>query len=286
MGLLDDRVVFITGAARGQGRAHAVVSAREGADVVLFDAVTQFQSVPYELPGVGELERTAAEVQALGRRALVVVGDVRRQPDLDAAVRRGIDELGHIDCLIANAGIWAMAPFWEISERDWREILDIDLAGPWRSAKAVAAHMMDRGEGSIVITASSDAIEPGGGYTHYTAAKHGVLGLMKSIALELAPFGVRANAISPGAVNSPMLNNQLGYDLLAGHAGGTYEDLIEGGRHFTALKATHLLEPERVAHAAVYLNSELAARVTGINISVDAGHTLLSGYNHDPVRSA
>ena len=282
MGLLDHKVVFITGAARGQGRAHAIVSAQAGADVILFDTVAELTSVPYALPDPEEIRQTVAEVEALGRRAVLVVGDVRSQDDLDGAVLQGIETFGQIDALIANAGIWAMAPFWEISEHDWNEVLDVDLAGVWRSAKAVAPHMIERRAGSIVITASSDALEPGGGYTHYTAAKHGVLGVMKSVALELAPYSVRANAISPGAVNSPMLNNQLGFDLLAGHLGGTYEEFLEGGRHFTAMRGVDFLEPERIAHTALYLNSDLAARVTGVNISVDAGHTLLSGYNVEP----
>jgi NAD(P)-dependent dehydrogenase (short-subunit alcohol dehydrogenase family) len=154
----------------------------------------------------------------------------------------------------------------------------------WRSIKAVTPHMIQRNEGSIVITASTDALEPGGGYTHYTAAKHGVLGVMKSVALELAPHGIRANAICPGVVDTPMMDNQLGYDLVAGRPGGGREDLLEGGYHFAALKGVNVLEPERIAHSALYLNSELAARVTGVTLSVDAGHMLLGGYNWNPMR--
>lgn len=279
MGLLDGKVVLVTGAGRGQGRAHAVVSAGEGADVVLLDVPGPLPTVPYPASGAEDLAQTAKEVQALGRRAVTVPGDVRSQADLDEAVRCGLAEFGRIDCLIANAGIWSTGPFWELAEDSWNEMLDVNLSGVWRSAKAVARHMTERGEGSIVFTASTDALEPGGGYTHYTAAKHGVLGVMKSVALELAPYGVRANAICPGAVDTPMLNNQMGYDLIAGRPGGTREDFIAGGRHFTALRGTSALEPERIAETAVYLNSRLASRVTGVVISVDAGHMLLGGYN-------
>jgi SDR family mycofactocin-dependent oxidoreductase len=284
MGMLQDKVVMVTGAARGQGRAHAIGSAREGADVILVDAVRNIDSVPYPLAELGDLEHTTKEVEALGRKAVQVVADVRSQADLDAAVRQGIDELGKIDCLIANAGIWDLGPFWEISEESWNDQVDVNLTGVWKSAKAVAPHMIERGQGSIVITGSLDALEPGGGFAHYTAAKHGVIGLMKTVALELAPYGIRANCICPGFVDSGMTNNQTMYDMVAGHPRGTRDEFIENGYQFTAMKGVTALEPSRMADTAIYLNSELAARVTGVVIPVDAGHMLLSGHNHNPVK--
>jgi SDR family mycofactocin-dependent oxidoreductase len=284
MGLLEGQVVFITGGARGQGRAHAIASANEGADVVLFDRIDDVDTVGYPLATKDDLQQTGKEVEALGRRALAVVGDVRSQRDLDDAVAGALSEFGKIDSVVANAGIWAMGPFWELTEQQWDDMIGICLSGVWRTAKAVAPHMIERQSGSMVMISSVDGLEPGGVYAHYTSAKHGVLGLMKAVAFELAPHGVRCNAICPGAVDTPMLNNQPGYDLISGHPGGTRDDLVEGGHRFNVLKSTALLDPMNIADAAVYLNSGLAARVTGVTMPVDAGHMLLAGYNHNPVR--
>jgi NAD(P)-dependent dehydrogenase (short-subunit alcohol dehydrogenase family) len=144
--------------------------------------------------------------------------------------------------------------------------------------------MVERGSGSIVITSSTCGDEPAPGLAHYTAAKHGVLGLMKNVALELAPSGVRCNAVNPGAVDSGMTRNRWAWDMYAGHAGGTEEDMIHAGYAYHLLRGQGFLAPEAIAHAALYLNSRLAAAVTGIAITVDAGHSLISGVNGAPVR--
>jgi NAD(P)-dependent dehydrogenase (short-subunit alcohol dehydrogenase family) len=198
MGLLDGKVALITGGARGQGRAHALTSAREGADVVLVDIADQLETVPYRMATPDDLAETVRQVEALDRRALAVPADVRDQGQLDEAVRRGIAELGKIDILIANAGIWTQGPFWELSEQSWDEMIGVNLTGVWKSAKAVAPHMIERQTGSIVITSSVNGLEPGMNYAHYVAAKHGVIGLMKNIALELAPTGCAATRSTPG----------------------------------------------------------------------------------------
>lgn len=279
MGLLDGKVVFITGGARGQGRAHAVTSAREGADVILFDIVEPVATTQYRTATAEDMTQTVKQVEHLGRRAIGVAGDVRAQSDLDGAVSRGISEFGKIDIIIANAGIWGVKPFWEMDDQTWTEMLDINLTGVYRSTRAVATHMMKRQSGSIVITSSVNGLEPGLNYAHYVAAKYGVIGLMQSIALELAPYGIRANAISPGAIDTPMTDHQAAYDLFAGHPGGTPEDRNEGGHSFHALKSKGFLSPQVIADTALYLNSELAAAVTGVVIPVDAGHLLLPGVN-------
>jgi SDR family mycofactocin-dependent oxidoreductase len=281
--LLTDQVALITGGARGQGRAHAVTCAREGADVILFDLPEPLKTMPYEMATERDMAETVAQVEALDRRALVVKGDVRSQSDLDDAVTKGIAEFGKICILIANAGIWASGPFWQLSEEEWNETIDVDLSGVWRSAKAVAPHMIERRAGSIVITASINGIEPGEPFSHYVAAKHGVLGLMKSIALELGPYGIRCNAVSPGPVDTPMTDQQAVWDWVAGHDGATRDDMIEAGHHFNVLKGTTFLPAQAIADAALYLNSNLASVATGVTLPVDAGHLLLSGYNHAPV---
>lgn len=284
MGLLDGKVVFITGGARGQGRAHAVVSAREGADIVIVDIADQIASVHYPMAIQEDLAETVRQVEALDRRAIAVTADVRSQSELDAAVAKGIQEFGHIDILIANAGIWELGMFWEITDEQWQDTVDVNLTGVWRSAKALAPHMIERQSGSIVITSSINGLEGGANYAHYTASKHGLVGLMRTIALEMAPFGIRCNTIHPGAVNTPMHHHQRTYDMFAGHPGGTYDDMIEGGYHYGALKGTTFMAPEAMANAALFLNSHLAENVTGVTLPVDAGHLLLTGSNPSPVK--
>ncbi len=284
MGLLDGKTALITGGARGQGRAHALTSAREGADVILVDITEQVGTVNYPLASADDMAETVQQVEALDRRALSFDADVRDQGQLDAAVAAGIAEFGQIDILIANAGVWTRSPFWEMSEQMWQDMIDINLTGVWHSAKAVAPHMIERQSGSIVITSSVNGLEPGQNYAHYVSAKHGVIGLMKNIALELAPHGIRCNSINPGAILTPMTNQQDAWDMFAGQEGGTRERMIEGGYSFHALKGSTFLPPEVIANTALYLNSELAASVTGVTIPVDAGHMLLTGVNQDPVK--
>lgn len=284
MGMLEGKVALITGGARGQGRAHATTCAREGADVVLVDIADQLASVPYAMATKDDLDETVRQVEALDRRALAVTADVRSQEQLDEAVRRGLAEFGQIDILIANAGIWTMGPFWELSEQSWDEMIGVNLTGVWKSAKAVAPHMIERQTGSIVITSSINGLEPGPNYAHYVAAKHAVVGLMRNIALELAPHGIRCNSVHPGAIRTPMTDHQGAYDLFAGHEGGTEADLIEGGYSFHALKGTTFMSPQVIADTALYLNSDLAAKVTGVTIPVDAGHMILPGVNTNPVK--
>jgi SDR family mycofactocin-dependent oxidoreductase len=284
MGMLDGRVALITGGARGQGRAHATTCAREGADVILVDIADQLETVPYAMATRDDLDETVRQVEALDRRAIAVTADVRSQDQLDEAVRRGLAEFGQIDILLANAGIWTQGAFWELSEQAWEEMIGVNLTGVWKSAKAVAPHMIERQTGSIVITSSINGLEPGMNYAHYVAAKHAVVGLMKNIALELAPYGIRCNSVHPGAIKTPMTDHQGAWDMFAGHEGGTEADMIEGGYSFHALKGTTFMSPQVIADTALYLNSDLAAKVTGVTIPVDAGHMILPGINTAPVK--
>jgi SDR family mycofactocin-dependent oxidoreductase len=283
MGLLEGRVALITGGGRGQGRAHAVESARAGADVVVVDIDDTIDSVPYALAGKAELAETVRQVEAMGRRAIAVVGDVRSQADTDEAVRRGIAEFGKVDILIANAGIVSLGRFWELSDAQWQDMLDVNLTGVWRSVKAVLPHMIERRTGSIVMTSSTNGREPAAEHAHYTSTKHGVLGLMKSVAIEGAPYGVRCNAILPGAIRSAQTEFPQMLDKYAGHEGaGTFEHMIPAGYHYHALPQT-MMPPEATARTALYLNSDLASVVTGAAVPVDAGHALLPRLNAAPV---
>jgi SDR family mycofactocin-dependent oxidoreductase len=286
MGMLDGKVAFITGGSRGQGRAHAVTCAREGADVVIMDTLDQIESVQYPMAQQADIDETVGQVEALDRRIVATIGDVRRQADLDAAVEKGIAEVGKIDILIANAGIFSLAPAHELTDEQWDDMIAVNLTGVWKSAKAVLPHMMENGGGSIVMTSSINGLEPGANYVHYCAAKFGVVGIMKTLALEYAPHGIRVNSLHPGAILTPMTSWQGAWDMMSGKPAGegTEEDMLEAGYHFHALKGQGFLNPQRIADAALFLNSDLASSVTGVTLPVDAGHLLIPGVNMNPVK--
>jgi SDR family mycofactocin-dependent oxidoreductase len=283
MGMLDGKTVLITGGSRGQGRAHALVSAREGADVVVFDIADDVPTVAYPGATPADLEETVRQVEALDRRILAITGDVRDQSALDGAVESAIAEFGKVDCLIANAGIWSLAPMWELTDEQWQTMIDVNLTGVWRSVKAVAPHMIERKTGSIVMTSSINGLEPGVNYAHYIAAKHGVVGLMRSAALELGPHGVRCNSVHPGAIDTPMTNNAPMLTMFAGHENGTAEDYRKAGQGYGILAGSSFLPAEVIANGALFLNSDLAAAVTGVTLPIDAGHMILPGINLAPV---
>lgn len=165
-------------------------------------------------------------------------------------------------------------------------MIAVNLTGVWKSAKAVLPHMMEQGGGSIVITSSINGIEPGANYVHYCASKFGVVGVMKTLALEYARHGIRVNSVHPGAILTPMTSWQGAWDMMSGkgEGQGTEADMLEAGYAFHALKGHGFMPPEVIANAALWLNSELASAVTGIEVPVDAGHLLQPGWNPDPVK--
>ena len=284
MGLLDGKVVLITGAGRAQGRAHAVVSAREGADVIVTDIDADIATVPYGLGTKEDLAETVSLVEKQGRRAISAIVDVRSQQALDDAVARGIAEFGKIDALIANAGIVSLGLVHELTDEQWQDMLDVNLTGVWRSVKAVLPHMIERHSGSIVMTSSTNGVDAAELHSHYTTTKHGVLGLMKSVGIEGAKHGIRCNAIKPGAIRSAMVEFPAMLDMFAGHEGqGTLDHVDPAGYYYNALPFG-MLDPEVCANTAAYLNSDLASVVTGAEIPVDAGHALLPRLNMNPVR--
>ena len=284
MSRLQGKVVFVTGAARGQGRAHALAFAREGADVIAVDVDGDIASVPYPTARASDLAETVAQVEALDRRIVAQTADVRDEAALTAVVAEGLATFGRVDALVANAGVFSQAPFWEMGEQQFRDVLEVNLLGVWRSMSAVAPHMIERGSGSMVLISSVNGLRGNAGAAHYAASKHGVLGLMRSAALELGPHGVRVNALCPGLVDTPMTNWPGVYDGMAGHPGGTREDFEAAALHYGILGGQGALGPEAVADAAVWLASDGAYGVTGQAIPVDAGHLALPGYNPAPVR--
>ena len=278
---LEGKVALVTGAARGQGRAHATTLAREGADIIALDISEQIDTVQFPLATAEDLAETVAQVERMDRRILAEDVDVRSQKDMDAIVAKGLAEFGQIDIVIANAGIWSIRPFWELTDAEWQDTIDVNLTGVWRTVKAVTPHMIERRSGSIVMTGSTNAVMPGYEYAHYTASKHGVLGLMKTVALELAQYDIRCNAVCPGTTDSPMINNKMMYDMISGREGGTREDMLAGARAYHALGSVDALPPQAIADAALWLASDESAYVTGVTVPVDAGHLIMAGIRPD-----
>jgi NAD(P)-dependent dehydrogenase (short-subunit alcohol dehydrogenase family) len=279
------KTIFITGAARGQGRAHAELLADRGASVVLFDGPALVASVEYSLGSAKEVEEIASLIRDTGGAAIALQGDVRSQTDLDSAVAEAIGTFGTVDGLVANAGIWGeLATVWGLSELAWNDTIDINLSGCWRSIKAVAPGMIAAGRGSIVLTSS--VLGHGEGMAlgaNYAASKHGVIGLMMSAALELGPYGIRVNAICPGHIDTEMHRWQGAMDYVAGHEGGTPEDNERAGHHFGILKGQGPLAPQEVSKAVAYLLSDEASTLTGTILPIDAGHSILPRFNQSPV---
>lgn len=280
--LLEGKVALITGGARGQGRAHAVACAREGADVVITDTLDAPGSVTYPWITQDDVDHTAGLVEKQGRSALAILADVRSQDDLDSAVEQAVARFGRVDIAIANAGIFNRVPLWEMPEAVWQEMLDINLTGVWRTIKAVAPQMIKQLDGSIVITSSVNGLLGAPDYAHYASAKHGLVGLMRSAALELGRYGIRCNSIHPGVVKTGMVMHQANLDMVAGHPGATSAEFDQATRGYFALRGQTAMEPEVIADAAVLLNSDLWRGVTGVTVPVEAGHLQLSGHNWAP----
>lgn len=285
-GLMAGKVAIVTGAARGQGRAHAELLARQGAKLVISDIADQIDVVPYPMGHKDDLDETVTRIRSAGGEVDSLIVDVRDQQQVQQAAQLALDKYGRIDVAVANAGIYHRAPLWEITDEEFSTMLDVNCAGVWRTIKAVAPTMVAQRSGAIVVTSSINGLEGAQDYSHYAAAKHGVIGLMRSAALELAPHNVRVNAVCPGVIKTDMVMWQGCYDMMHGGPGGTIDDLIYGSSHMAALAGRAALAPETVSKAVLFLASDLATDITGQALPVDGGHTVLNGYNPAPVMPA
>lgn len=261
-GLLG-KVVLVTGAAKGTGRVHCERFADAGADVIALD----------DRAAADELRSTAREVVNHGRRCVTGLADVSHFDAVTAAVRAGVDELGRLDVVVANAGIHLPgAPTWELDARDWQRTLDINLTGVWHTVKAGVPHIGDHG-GSVIIISSTAGIRGAVHSAHYTASKHALVGLARTLANELGPRGIRVNTVHPGPVATPMVLNEATYRRLRPDLENpTAADAAE------VLQARNLLpvpwvEPVDVANAVLFLASDQARYITGTQLVVDAGLT-------------
>lgn len=272
---LFGKVALITGAARGQGRTHAVALARQGVDLILVDVCRTLATVPYPMSEPEDLAETAALVKALGREAIVAELDVRDLAGMRELTARAMEQFGRLDIVIANAAIASPAPSLDMSEETWQEMIDVNLTGVWKTLAATvpAIRQGNRG-GSVVIISSMAAIAPHGNIAHYTAAKAGLIGLMKVLAKELAPESIRVNTVHPGTVATPMVLNDSIYKLFRPDLEApTREDmeLATGGLHAMPIS---LLEPEDITGTVMHLVSDEGRYITGTTQQVDAGGSL------------
>jgi SDR family mycofactocin-dependent oxidoreductase len=273
LGHLDGKVAFITGATRGQGRSHAVTLAEAGADIVAIDIDHDIESVFYPLASVHDLDETGVLVEKTGQRVLTRIVDVRDSGALDDVVAEAVRSFGHIDVVSANAGIaTTMAKTWELSEADWNDVIDVNLTGVWRTVKAVIPPMIaaDRG-GCIVLTSSLAGLKGYSNIAGYVAAKHGVNGLMRTLANELGPYNIRVNTVCPGLIHTDMMMNQPTYDVFRPELEHpTKQDATEVFRSMQVLP-TDWLEARDVSEVISWLASDAARFITGTAIPVDAG---------------
>jgi len=265
-GTLKGRVAFITGAARGQGRAHAVKLAAEGADIIAVDLCDQIASVPYPLATPDDLAATVKLVEDTGARIVARHADVRDRAGLKTALAEGIAELGRLDIVIANAGI---APMTDANA--WQDVLDVNLTGVYNTVDVAMRPLIKQGDGgSVVLTSSVVGLvgigAPMGGSLGYTVAKHGVVGLMRAYANFLAAYNIRVNSVHPAGVNTPMIDNEFTRSWLEGLA-----QVDHAGPDMTNALPVQTLEPEDIANAVAWLVSDAARYVTGVALPVDAG---------------
>ena len=277
MGLLEGKVAFVTGAARGQGRSHARRLAQEGADIIAVDACATPDWLSYPLAGEADLAQTVKEVEALDRRIVARRADVRDLAAVRAALDAGVAELGgRLDIVCANAAIISQpVPTWEIDVEQWRELIDVTLTGVFITVKAAIPHMIAAGNGgSIALTSSGAALISGAGLADYKAAKAGVLSLTRTLACELAGHFIRVNAICPTAVDTPMIQNEGLYRSFRPDLEHPGREDVKAGFRAMNLLPIPWVDPVDVSNAIVWLASDAARYVTGVTLPVDAGNAL------------
>ena len=276
-GRVEGKVAFITGAARGQGRSHAVRLAQEGADIIAVDICSPIDTVNLIPPSTpDDLAETADLVKGAGRRIVTAEVDVRDYDALKAAVDGGVEQLGRLDIIVANAGIGNGGNTLDkTSEADWTAMIDINLAGVWKTVKAGVPHVLAGGRGgSIILTSSVGGLKAYPHTGHYVAAKHGVVGLMRTFAVELGHQNIRVNSVHPTNVNTPLFMNEGTMRLFRPDLENPGpEDLLPIGQMMHVMPIGWV-EPEDISNAVLFLASDEARYITGVTLPIDAGSCL------------
>ncbi|MBF6278209.1 MULTISPECIES: mycofactocin-coupled SDR family oxidoreductase [Nocardia] len=276
-GRVEGKVAFITGAARGQGRSHAVRLAEEGADIIAVDVckpVSGTDLIPASTPA--DLAETVELVKGLGRRIVTAEVDVRDFDALKAAVDNGVEQLGRLDIIVANAGIGnGGATLAETSEQDWNTMIGINLEGVWKTVKAGVPHLISGGNGgSIILTSSVGGLKAYPNTGHYVAAKHGVVGLMRTFAVELGANSIRVNSVHPTNVNTPMFMNEGTMKMFRPDLENPGVEDFEPVAKFMHVLPVGWVEPVDISNAVLFLASDESRYITGLPVTVDAGSML------------
>ncbi len=275
-GRVEGKVAFVTGAARGQGRAHAVRLAQEGADIIAVDICKQIDSVQIPLSTPEELAETADLVKGFNRQIYTAEVDVRDYDALKQAVDTGVDQLGRLDIIVANAGIGNGGQTLDkTSEGDWDDMIAVNLSGVWKTVKAGVPHILAGGRGgSIILTSSVGGLKAYPHTGHYVAAKHGVVGLMRTFAVELGAQNIRVNSVHPTNVNTPLFMNEPTMKLFRPDLENPGpDDMLVIGQLMHTLPIGWV-EPEDIANAVLFLASDEARFITGVTLPVDGGSCL------------
>jgi SDR family mycofactocin-dependent oxidoreductase len=266
-GALQGRVAFITGAARGQGRAHAIRLAREGADIIALDICAPVsESITYPAATPEELAETVRAVEAEGRKVLAREVDIRDDAALRQLVSDGVEQFGRLDILVANAGVLSWGRVWELTDEQWDAVIGVNLSGTWRSLRAVVPAMIEAGNGgSIVVVSSSAGLKATPGNGHYSAAKHGLVGLTNALAIELGEFAIRVNSIHPYSVDTPMVEPELMRQVFAEHPRyvHSFGPML--------LQPNGFMAADEVSDVVVWLAGAGSGTLTGAQIPVDKG---------------
>lgn len=266
MGRLDNRVVFITGVARGQGRSHAVRLAREGADIVGIDLAGPLPGVPYDSPTPADLEETASLIEAEGRRSLLVRGDVRDIGRLKTLAADAVSQFGGLDVVVANAGICIPTTWDEATPEIFRDHMDINVTGVWNTVMATAPHLVKCGGGSIILISSYAGKKVQPFMVHYTTSKHAITGMTRAFAAELGPHRIRVNSVHPGAVNSPMGSGDMIAEIEKASASNPRLSAMG-----TPFLNQYSADPEEVSNVVAFLASNESSFITAEHLSVDGG---------------
>lgn len=264
-GRVAGKRVLVTGAARGMGRSHAVRLAEEGADLILVDICASLPEIDYPLAATEDLDETAHLVEELGRRAVTRVVDVRDAAALKTAVDEGVAELGGLDASVANAGVITGGTWDTTTAAQWRTVVDVNLIGTWNTCSAALPHLVSHG-GSLINISSVAGLKGSPLHTPYTASKHGVVGMSRALANELAAVNVRVNTVHPTGVETGMRPDTL-HALLHG-------ERADLGPIFQNALPIIMTEARDVSNAVLFLVSDESRHVTGLEFKVDAGVTL------------